>query len=76
MLATVKAILSKVSAESAIYLDYFAGEKRATKDSYVLVITSGQSIENFQKFIGFTNPKKAETLRKIVASYKRYLKNG
>ena len=74
LLATIRAILSKAAIESTIYLDHRAGEKRATRDSYVLVITRGESLENFQKYVGFTNPKKAAILAKIVGSYKRYLK--
>jgi intein/homing endonuclease len=74
LLATVRTILSKVSIESTIYLERHAGEGRSKKDSYVLVITRGESIENFQRFIGFTNPGKAAILAKIVASYTRYLK--
>ena len=74
LLATVRVILSKVSVESTIYLDHREGEQKATKDSYVLFITRGESIENFQRNVGFTNPGKAAILAKIVGSYKRYLK--
>jgi intein-encoded DNA endonuclease-like protein len=74
LLATVKEILSKVLIKSAIYLDRHEGKKRARKDAYVLVISSGESLERFQKHVGITNPGKAAILVKIVGSYKWYLK--
>lgn len=74
LLATVKVIISKVLIKSAIYLDRHAGQRRARKDAYVLVISLGESLERFQKYVGFTNPRKAAILARIVASYNRYLK--
>lgn len=73
LLATVKTILSRV-LKSAIYLDGRAGQRRARKDAYVLVISLGESLERFQRLVGSTNPGKAAILTRIVASYKRYLK--
>ena len=74
LLATVKEVLSNVLIKSAIYLDGRAGQRRARKDAYVLVISLGESLERFQNQIGFTNPRKAAILSQIVRSYKRYLK--
>jgi intein-encoded DNA endonuclease-like protein len=74
LLMTIKRILSNVGIESTIYLDHRAGEKKAKKDSYVLVILRGESLAAFQRLIGFTNPAKAAKLLEIVRSYKRYAK--
>lgn len=52
-------------------------ERREQQETpYVLVMTRGQSIENLQSHVGFTNPAKGATLARIVASYKRYLKKS
>jgi len=74
LLATAKAILSKVLIKSAIYLDQREGQNPKWKAAYVLVISLGESLERFQRYVGFTNPRKAAILAKIVRSYKRYLK--
>ena len=63
-----------VEIESRIYVDQYAGERRAKKDSYVLVVMRGQSLMRFSKLIGFTNPKKAEKLNLIIKSYKPFIK--
>jgi len=47
---------------------------RSKKDAFVLAITSGESLKRFSELVGFTNPDKAEKLRRIVASYKRFIK--
>ena len=74
LLATIRAILLKVEVRSHIYLDHRPSENGNRKDAYVLVVSDGRSLKNYQKYIGFTNPRKAEILARIVASYKRFLK--
>jgi hypothetical protein len=74
LLATVKIILSKVLIKPAIYLDHREGQGRTRKDAYVFVISMGEGLERFQRYVGFTDPRKAAILDMIVESYRRYLK--
>ena len=60
--------------ESRIHVDQCAGQGKAKRDSYVLVIMRGQSLLRFSQKIGFTNPRKAGTLNRIAKSYKRFIK--
>ncbi len=74
MLNTVRRILLSVGIQSTIYLDQKAGQKKATKDSFVLSIMRGESLTRFQELVGFTAPSKSKTLKRIVQSYKRFTK--
>ena len=74
MLNTVRMVLLQSGIMSTIYLDQKAGQKKAKKDSYVLVITMGESLMRFERLVGFTAYSKSETLKRIVRSYKRFTK--
>jgi LAGLIDADG DNA endonuclease family protein len=74
LLNTVRVILHKANIESTIYLDHRERKGEVRRDSCVLVILRGQSLEEYQRLVDFTNPAKADTMRKIVSSYKRYAK--
>jgi intein-encoded DNA endonuclease-like protein len=74
LLRTASEILVRVGILSTIYLERKAGMGKSKKDAYALVITSGESLKRFSELVGFTNPDKAEKLRRVVASYKRFIK--
>lgn len=74
LLRTAERILWSVGIYSKVYLDQKAGEKKAKKDSFILAITRGESLNRYADFIGFTNAEKSLTLDRIVRSYKRFIK--
>jgi intein/homing endonuclease len=74
LLNTVKVILGSAGIESTIYRDHRDVAGTTRRDSYVLVVLRGQSLERYEKLVSFTNPAKAQRMRRIVQSYKRYAK--
>lgn len=74
LLATVRRIQKNVGVDSKIYINQRAGEKKATKESYALVIVRRSSLEIFTKLVNFTNTRKADILSQILSSYNRTIK--
>jgi len=70
LLNTVQQIMKNLSIRSRIYLDVRKGERKATKDSWVLKILDRKSLVKFVELIGFSDPEKMDVLQQIIASYR------
>jgi len=70
LLNTVQQMLKNLEIRSRIYLDVRKGERKATKDSWVLKVLDKKSITKFAELIGFSDPRKMDVLQQIIASYR------
>lgn len=70
LLLTVKEMLQNARIDSRLYLDHAAGRGRATIDCWALCILKKDSIARFNEFIGFTQTRKADLMKSIIASYR------
>ncbi len=70
LLNTVQQMLKNLGIRSRIYLDVRKGERKATRDGWVLKILDKESITKFAELIGFSDPKKMDILQQIIASYR------
>ena len=70
-LIIIKKMLEKMDIESHIYIDTRAGIRRATIDSWSLVICGKVNFIRFDRLIGFSDKQKAKKLKKMILSYKR-----
>lgn len=71
LLLTIQEVLLRVGIESHIYLDHAAGSCRSTKDCWGLVVLGKGNIQKFVNMVGFTEPRKIETAKKLLGSYRR-----
>jgi len=70
LLNTVQQMLKNLEIKSRMYLDVRKGERKATRDSWVLKILDKKSITKFAELIGFSDPEKMDVLQQIIASYR------
>jgi len=70
LLNTVQQMLKNLGVRSRIYLDVRKGQRKATKDSWVLKILDRESLTKFAHSIGFSDPRKMDVLQQIIASYR------
>jgi len=70
LLNTVQQMLKNLGIRSRTYLDVRKGERKATRDSWVLKTLDKKSITKFAELIGFSDPEKMDILQQIIASYR------
>jgi len=70
LLNTVQIMLGDLGIKSHIYIDIRKGERKATKNAWSLKILDKKSLIKFSKAIGFSETRKSNILKEIVASYK------